>query len=98
MSPLRLELNRQGYLIVPAAAARELFPEDACAAVWRPPELQLVPLRAAHTGGFLMKQRNAAGDRSVLVWEVLPPDFPAGACDAFWDAENQILRLALPYG
>lgn len=98
MRRFRLEIIESGYLIVPNAVAAEFFTEDACVALWRAPELWILPLRAANSGGLLLKQRNAQGDRSVLIHEALPLNFPTGFFNAFWDEENHALRIALKNG
>lgn len=98
MQRLRLELANNGYLILPHDAAAQFFPEDACVALWREPELWLMPLNGTNSGGLLLKQRNAAGDRSVLVHESLPAPCPTGVFEAFWDAENGALRIAMGNG
>lgn len=95
MSPFQLEINNQGYLVVPKTLAEQLFPEDVCVTLWREPELWVLPIRSANSGGLLMKQRNSSGDRSVLIWENLPPDWQSGFFSAFWDGSNGALRIAL---
>ena len=59
-------------------------------------ELWLFPTRGAGGGGLILKQRNLAGDRSVLIWEHLPEGTPPGPLAAFWDETNGALRVALP--
>jgi hypothetical protein len=44
---------------------------------------------------LLLKQRNRQGDRSVLIWEVLPPDVRPGRLAARWDDERGMLRIAI---
>lgn len=95
MRRFRLEINNQGYLLLPCETAREFFSEDACLAAWQPPELWIYPVRGANAGGLLVKQRNAAGDRSVLVHESLPLGFRHGEFEAFWDDDRQVMRIAL---
>jgi hypothetical protein len=95
MSMLAIELTSQGSLHLDAALAQAYFPEDTLVALLRGPELWLLPTRGAAGGGLLLKQRNAHGDRSVLIWEMLPPDTPPGRRVAFWDARNGALRVAL---
>jgi hypothetical protein len=95
MQQWQFELANNGYLILPADVATAYFPEDACVALWRQPELWLMPLRAQNSGGLLMKQRNARGDRSVLVHESLPTPCPTGVFTAFWDSENHAVRIAI---
>ncbi len=96
MSRFALEINGQGYLVVPADVAAAHFPDDVCVAIRRAPELWLLPINGAASGGLLMKQRNANGDRSVLVWESLPPDWSPGIFGAFWDSAEGAMRIALP--
>lgn len=98
MSAFQLEINEQGYLILPLTVAIRLFPANVCVAVWRETELWILPIHSSNAGGFLLKQRNALGDRSVLIHEVLPNDWKSGIYPAFWDAENGSMRIALKNG
>ena len=91
----RVSLTAQGYLQLPAELARQHFPSDLLVALARGPELWLLPTRGPGAGGLLLKQRNAAGDRSVLVADLLPPGTPPGERPAFWDARSGALRVAL---
>jgi hypothetical protein len=95
MRQLQFEINEQGYLILPKNVSTEFFPEDACVAIMRGVELWILPIHNKNSGGFLMKQRNVEGDRSVLIHEVLPAGWKKGKFPAFWDAENGALRIAL---
>lgn len=95
MQSLLLEITDRSYLILPFDLARAHFPEDACVALFRPPELWLMPLHKSQTGGLLLKQRNREGDRSVLLFEVLPEDIRAGTYAAFWDERQGALRVAV---
>ncbi|NJM07294.1 hydrogenase maturation protease [Candidatus Gracilibacteria bacterium] len=90
-----IELTANGYLHLPAELARERFPHDVLVALSRGDELWLLPTRGAAAGGLLLKQRNLRGDRSVLIWEVLPPATAPGLRPATWDAENGALRVVL---
>lgn len=90
-----VELSEDGYLRMEAALAAGRFPSDALAAVPRDGELWLFPLRGPSSGGLLLKQRNPAGDRAVLVHEVLGHGFRAGVYAAFWDDEHKALRIPL---
>lgn len=98
MLQFQLEITKQGYLILPQTVATEYFPEDVCVAIWREPELWILPIHSSNAGGFLLKQRNAHGDRSVLIHEVLPNDWKSGTYPTFWDAENGSMRIALKNG
>ncbi|MCE9516281.1 MAG: hydrogenase maturation protease [Mycobacterium sp.] len=90
-----VELSEDGYLRMAAALSAGRFPSDALAAVPRDGELWLFPLRGPSSGGLLLKQRNPAGDRAVLVHEVLGDGFRAGVHAAFWDDEHKALRIPL---
>ena len=103
LSPLRpgaaadadVEITADGYLRMDATLAASRFPSDALAAVPRDKELWLFPLRGPSSGGLLLKQRNPAGDRAVLVREVLADRYTAGTRAAFWDDEHKALRIPL---
>ncbi len=90
-----LELTAQGYLHLPATLAQRYFPTDLLVVLPRGDEVWLVPLCGPAAGGLLLKQRNARGDRSVLIWEALPPDVVPGWRRAVWDATNGVLRMTL---
>lgn len=90
-----VEFTGDGYLRIDAALAAGRFPSDAVAAVPRDGELWLYPLRGPSSGGLLLKQRNPAGDRAVLIHEVLADGVPVGVRAAFWDDEHKALRVAL---
>ena len=60
-----------------------------------PIQLWLIPLRGPRSGGLLLKQRNPAGDRSVLVRDVLGDRELSGVRRAYWDAEEGALRIPL---
>ncbi len=93
-----LDYDERGYLLVPSQVAQACFPNDVLVALPKQGEIWLVPLRGAAAGGLLLKQRNAAGDRSVLLWEQLPPGTKAGKWPAFWDEANGALRVAFGAG
>ncbi|MEM9554053.1 MAG: hydrogenase maturation protease [Acidobacteriota bacterium] len=97
MASLELRLTEHGSLHVPAELAHRLFPADLAAPVLRGRELWLYPTRGAGGGGLILKQRNPAGDRAVLIWEELPKGTPAGPLPAFWDEARGALRVALPF-
>lgn len=90
-----VEFTGDGYLRIDAALAAGRFPSDAVAAVPRDGELWLYPLRGPSSGGLLLKQRNPAGDRAVLIHEVLADGFPVGVRAASWDDEHKALRVVL---
>lgn len=58
--------------------------------------LELTPLHSEAVGGWLVKQRNAAGDRSLLAIEILRNEtWQSGVRSAEWDAESGSLRVPL---
>lgn len=95
METWQLELTAQGYLHLPAALAQRYFPTDLLVVLLQADEIWLVPLRGPAAGDLLLKQRNARGDRSVLIWEALPPATSPGYRSAVWDATNGVLRVSL---
>lgn len=92
---LRVEFTEDGYLRLDAALAKRHFSGDAAVALRRAGEFWLMPLRGPQSGGLLLKQRNARGDRCVLVREVLQDRMPVGEHEAVWDKENGALRVPL---
>ena len=90
-----VELSADGYLRLSAAVAQSYFPEDVLVPLNKNGELWLLPLRGAAAGGLLLKQRNVSGDRSVVIWEAIPPDTPPGTYTAFWDESRGALRIAI---
>lgn len=100
VDPLRVdvEFSDAGYLSLGARTAHTYFSSDAAVAVARAGELWLMPLHSAASGGLVLKQRNAAGDRSVLVREILADQIPIGVRSGRWDAEQGALRIRLGAG
>lgn len=95
-----VELTADGYLHLSAELAASRFPHDVLVAALDGSDLILVPLRSPANGGLVLRQRNAAGERTVLIHEVF--DFaqvPGGTFDAEWDAARGalIVRLAGPF-
>jgi hypothetical protein len=76
--------------------ARKYFPSDSIVVLPRGGELWVLPVSNRAAGGLLLKQRNAGGDRSVMVWHVMPNEASIdGMRSARWDPENAALRIAL---
>ncbi|UXA20707.1 hydrogenase maturation protease [Mycobacterium sp. SMC-4] len=88
-----VEFTADGYLRLDADVAAARFPSDAVAAVLRDGVFWLIPLRGPRSGGLLLKQRNPAGDRSVLVGELLREAPLRGVYRACWDDEHSALRI-----
>lgn len=91
----KLEITGSGYLHIPVGVAQKYFPRDVMVVLPRGKELWLLPTRGPEAGGLLLKQRNLQGDRSVLIWEMLPEDTPPGPKPVFWDDDQGALRMAL---
>ncbi len=92
---MTVTLTAQGYLHLPAKVAATYFPHDLLVALVKEREVWLLPTRGPEAGGLLLKQRNRDGDRSVLLWEVLPEGTRPGPKPTFWDADQGALRMAL---
>jgi len=93
-----VELTDSAHLRMPVALAAEHFPSGVCAGLRNGSELFLVPLHAEANGGLVLKERNPAGDRAVLLREVLGDDAPVGVFPAVWDDEEGQLRIELSPG
>lgn len=93
--PIEVEFTGEGYLRMGAEVASRYFPRDGLVALVRGPEMWLMPTHGDGSGGLLLKQRNAHGDRAVLVQEELPPRPVRGWRPAFWDESQGALRVAL---
>ncbi len=93
-----VEFTADGYLRLDRGVAAEHFPNDSLVAVPHGAELWLMPLVGPEGGGLLLKQRNARGDRSALVWEALAADRPVGVREAVWDAARGALRVDIGDG
>lgn len=94
---MRVELSRGGDLLLPAEVAERCFggAPSALVAV-RDGELWAVALGPGAVGGLLLKQRNRAGDRSMLVIEPLrDTTWEPGEREARWDPGERALRVPL---
>lgn len=92
---LTVEFTPDGYLRLSAALSAAHFPANVAVAAVRDEELWLLPLRGPRSGGLLLKQRNPAGDRAVLVRELLSDVIPTGVRRARWDGHHGALRIPL---
>ena len=92
---LTVEFTADGYLRLRAALCAARFPAHVAVAAERDGELWLLPVRGPASGGLLLKQRNPAGDRAVLVREVLQDAIPIGPRRAYWDEQQGALRIPL---
>lgn len=94
---MRVELTPSGYLILDAETSASCFADAPSALVAvRGRELWVVALADGAVGGLILKQRNARGDRSVLVIEqLIGEDWEAGEREAWWDWDERALRVPL---
>jgi len=95
MPLVEVNLSDQGYLQFAADVAARCFPSDALVVTREDDALLLWAIRGAEGGGLLMKVRNSAGDRCVLVAELLPPQSIPGPKAGEWEEDRQTLRI--PY-
>lgn len=95
---ISVEFTADGYLRLDSGVAATHFPNDSLVAVPHGAELWLIPLIGPEGGGLLLKQRNARGDRSALIWEALAADRPVGVRQAVWDASKGALRVDIGDG
>jgi len=93
---MTIELSSDGYMRLSREDAGEFFPEDTLLALWREGSFVLLPTRGAGAGGLMLKQRNAEGDRSLLISEVFEFEIPNGSFTAIWDDSIGGLRVNLP--
>lgn len=94
---MHVTFTPSGYLVIDCDVARTHFPNDTVLLLSRGEELWLLPTRGAAGGGLLLKQRNAAGDRAVLVTEALGDRQLDGSYPAFWDPGQGALRVAVAH-
>lgn len=90
-----VEITEAGYLHLDAELAATRFPADACVARCVGDTLELMPLISAAHGGLVLRQRNPAGDRTLLIHEVLGFGQLHGLFPAHWDEHDGILRVSL---
>lgn len=90
-----VEINRDGYLHLDADLARRHFPADACVARLSGDVLELMPLVNASHGGLVLRQRNPAGDRTLLIHEVLEFGGQHGRFRARWDEQQGVFKVDL---
>lgn len=94
---MRVELSPGGDLVLSADVAERCFGDAPSALVAvREGELWAVALGPGAVGGLLLKQRNAMGDRSMLVIEPLRETrWEPGEREARWDPAERALRVPL---
>lgn len=90
-----VNLTARGYLHLPAALARQYFPNDLLIVLARGAELWLLPVEGPGVIGLLLTRRNRAGDRRLFVAKLLPPGTAPGPRRSFWDERSGVLRVVL---
>ncbi|ADG07182.1 hypothetical protein [Kyrpidia tusciae] len=91
---MKVEITPTGYVYLSAEEATR-FPTGTAIALVRGGELWLMPVSHPGAGGLLLKWRNARGDRSLFVEELLPEGVEPGMREASWDGERAALRIPL---
>jgi len=92
---LTVQFTEDGYLRLSAALSAARFPAHVAVGAVRDDQLWLLPLLGPRSGRLLLKQRTTAGDRAVLVRELLDDVIPTGVRCAFWDNDHGALRIPL---
>lgn len=95
VSTRTVTITEAGYLHLNAALAATYFPADVCVARLNEGALVVMPLAGPANGGMVLSQRNAAGDRSVLVSEVFGFVPVVGTFPVTWDADIGALQVLL---
>jgi hydrogenase maturation protease len=90
-----VEITDAGYLHLSARLAAAYFPADVCVARLDGDDLVLMPLAGPAHGGLVLMQRNPAGDRSLLIHEVLGFASLAGTFEVAWNEERGALHVLL---
>lgn len=90
-----VEITGAGYLHLSARLAAAYFPADVCVARMDGTQLVLMPLAGPAHGGLVLMQRNPAGDRSLLIHEVLGFASLTGTFEVAWNDERGALHVLL---
>ncbi|WP_220794166.1 hydrogenase maturation protease [Nocardioides pelophilus] len=88
-------VTADGYLHLDADLAERYFPAGVVGALADAGRVLLVPIRSQANGGHLLKRRNANGDRSLLIREILDADPEPGTCGVHWDMQRGALVVEL---
>lgn len=98
MKKLECQITETGYLQIPKEIAEKYFTTGAVIAIIREQHLLVMPVNYVGAGGLILKYRNAKGDRSVFISEILPDDVDYGPRFVTWDEEVLALRIPLYIG
>lgn len=91
----KVEFLADGHLRVPAAVVDQYFRWEHTRLQMEEGTLFLLPSTAEAPDALLLKRRNLAGDRSVMLAEFLRYDPPVGEKEACWDSQLRHLRIDL---
>ncbi|MED3661751.1 hydrogenase maturation protease [Ureibacillus sp. FSL K6-8385] len=92
---MKCQITETGYLQIPSEIAQRYFATGAVIAILDEHDLLIMPVNYVGAGGLILKYRNAKGDRSVLVSELLPDDVDYGPRTVEWDENALALRIPL---
>jgi len=92
---VKCQITETGYLHIPAKEASEHFNTGAIIVQVKDNHLILMPTSYVGAGGLILKYRNAKGDRTVFIHEILPDDVHFGPRRAEWDEELLAYRVPL---
>ncbi|MEZ6096827.1 MAG: hydrogenase maturation protease [Pirellulaceae bacterium] len=96
MDDIDIEFTAEGYMRIGADVAQRFFPEEMLVPLWRDDRLVLLPTRGAAAGGMILKRRNVAGDRCLLLSETFGfEQLPVGTFPATWNEKMGALELRL---
>lgn len=93
-----VEITASGNLRISAELATRWFPAHVCGLRREGDVLVMYPLVSQANGGALLKQRTRAGDRALLVREVLDDDLPVGHHAVAWDEDRGVVLVDLTGG
>lgn len=88
-----VEVTADGYLHLGAELVERYFPSGVVGALRDGQGIYLVPIRSQANGGHLLKQRNAQGDRALLLREILDRDPAPGPKRVDWDVQRGALAV-----
>lgn len=90
-----VEFMPDGHLRIPAQVVNEHFRWGHTRLQIADDSITLLPCSPEAYDALLLKQRNLAGDRSVMLAEFLGYNVPTGVKDAVWDAQLRQLKIKL---
>lgn len=93
-----VEITDTGNLRISAKLSERYFPAHVCGLRKEGDVLVMFPLASQANGGALLKQRTVAGDRALLVREVLDDDLPVGHHAMAWDDDRGVVLVDLTGG